>query len=100
DEKFGDAAPNLSACRTALSEMKQVISDIWDKKKPPEPKPTAAADLQSGTSSEPTQQSGSTDPLVLRFPLSLLNMQGSQSALGGSWQDAEALVRSGQVEKG
>src|SRR5450432_816434 len=33
DDKFGDAAPNLSECRTAMSEMRQAISDILDKKR-------------------------------------------------------------------
>ena len=41
-----------------------------------------------------------SDAMVIRFPLSLSNTQGSQPAVGGSWQDAEALIRSGQVDKG
>jgi type VI secretion system protein ImpA len=103
DDKFGDAAPNLSECRTAVSEMKQAILDILEKKRREEPDPPSPADPQTsaGGSVEQTPgSSGADNPLILRFPLSLSNMQGSQSQLGVSWQEAEMLLRSGQVEKG
>jgi type VI secretion system protein ImpA len=38
--------------------------------------------------------------MVLRFPLSISGLHESQNSLGGSWLDAEALIRAGQVEKG
>jgi type VI secretion system protein ImpA len=103
DDKFGDAAPNLSECRTAMSEMRQAISDILDKKRKEEPAPPAVADPQANAGGSVEQTQGSSDaanPVILRFPILLPNMQGSQNSLGGSWQDAEMLVRSGQVEKG
>jgi type VI secretion system ImpA family protein len=102
DDKFGDAAPNLSDCRTAVSEIKQAISDILDKKRRDEPDPPSVAVLQASPegSVEQAQGSDAGNPLILRFPLLLSNMQGSQSPSAGSWQDAEMLVRSGQVEKG
>jgi type VI secretion system protein ImpA len=103
EEKFGDMAPNLSACRTALSEMKLAIADIMDKKRLAEPDPLRPAGLPSGAgpaSAEPVQRPDATDPVVLRFPLSLPGSQESHAPLGGSWPDAEMLIRSGQVEKG
>jgi type VI secretion system protein ImpA len=103
DDKFGDAAPSLSDCRTAVSEMKLAISDILDKKRREEPDPPPAADPQTSSGGSDGEAPGSLDaanPMILRFPLLLSNMQGSQGTLGGSWQDAEMLLRSGQVEKG
>lgn len=93
DEKFGDMAPNLANCRAALSEMQRAISDILEKKRWAEPQP---ADPGGGGNS--STQPG--DPMVLRFPLSLSGLQEAQSAVGGSWQEAEQMIRSGQVEKG
>ena len=40
------------------------------------------------------------NPLVLRLPISLPSVPGLQPAIGGSWHDAEMLIRSGQLEKG
>src|SRR6202000_3026397 len=46
--------------------------------------------------SQNTRDGGS---LVFRLPISLSNVPGSQQT-GDSWQEAEALVRSGDVERG
>jgi len=101
DEKFGDMAPNLSACRAALSEMRQAITDILDKKRLAEPDPIPAANLPSGVRpSEPAQRPDAADPSLPRLPLWLPGLQESQAQLGRSWLDAEMLIRSGQVEKG
>ena len=101
DEKFGDMAPNLSGCRTALSEMKQAIADILEKKRLAEPDPRPTPDSPSGpASSEPAQRPDGADSVVLRLPIPLPGLQESQALLGGSWLDAEMLIRSGQVEKG
>jgi len=96
DEKLGNDAPNLSELRTALTEMKQEISDIMDRKSREEP------DVASPSAAPPANGENLTergDPMVVRFPISLPNMQGSQSA-GISWNEAEMLIRSGQVDKG
>ena len=106
DEKFGEAAPNISDCRTALSELSQALSDILEKKRAAEPdvpsKPRPAAKLE--TEPEHNGREGASQEgapaMVLRLPLSLMNAQTSQPAVGGSWQEAEMLIRSGQVEKG
>jgi type VI secretion system protein ImpA len=101
DEKFGDAAPNLSDCRTVLSELRQAISDILDRKRKEEPDAPVAG-LQASAEGSVAQGQSSMDagPLVVRLPLSLPNVQGLQPAMSGSWQDAEMLIRSGQIEKG
>jgi type VI secretion system protein ImpA len=102
DEKFGDAAPNLSDCRTVLTELKQAISDILDKKRKEEPDAPIAG-LQPNAEDSLAQRPSSVDaanPLVLRLPISLPNVQGLQPVMSGSWQDAEMLIRSGQIEKG
>jgi type VI secretion system protein ImpA len=102
DEKFGDAAPNLSDCRTVLTELKAAISDNLEKKRKEEPAATIAS-LQPGAEDSPAQGYSSMDaanPLVLRLPISLPNVQELQPGVGGSWPDAEMLIRSGQIEKG
>jgi len=96
DEKFGDDAPNLSDLRTALTGMREEISDIMDRKRREDP------DVASPSAAPPANGENLTergDPMVVRFPISLPNMQGSQSA-GISWNEAEMLIRSGQVDKG
>lgn len=101
DEKFGDMAPNLAACRTAFNEMKQAIADILEKKRLAEPDPIPpAVEKSSGVSPEPVKGPDAAEPVVLRLPLSLPSVQQSAAPLGGSWLDAEILIRSGQVEKG
>ena len=92
-EKFGDAAPNLSACRTALSEIKQEIENILERKRREEPNPVAL------TGSEGTDGKHSSG-LVFRFPLSLATTQDLHRDNGGSWYAAELLIQSGQVDQG
>jgi type VI secretion system protein ImpA len=92
DERFGDAAPNLATCRTTLSEIRQAVTEILDQKRLDEPPPPATVVPVPGT---PTGAS-SLDPPRRSFP----SAQPVQSALAGSWQQAESLVRSGQVDQG
>jgi type VI secretion system protein ImpA len=107
DEKFGEAAPNISDCRTALSELSQALSDILEKKREAEPDvssqrgPAVKLETAARSGREESEQNGQEGAnMVLRLPLSLMNAQTSQPAGGGSWQEAEMLIRSGQVEKG
>jgi len=95
DEKFGDAAPDLSTCRAAFAEIGVEVEKILEKKRIQEPSAPAPSSSPSGSNS--AQDSG--NPVTVRFPLSLPEMSAS-TALGGSWDDAEMLVRSGQVDKG
>ena len=91
EEKFGEVAPDLSVCRSALNEISQEISTILEKKRRDEPDPPPG---MSGEESE----KGS--PATFRFALSLPEMPGSAGAASGSWHEAEMLIRSGQVDKG
>ena len=93
EERFGDVAPDLSVCRNALNEISQEISTILEKKRLEEPFSPAP----DGKPSDTPGTDGKGNPA---FTLSLPEMSGSAGGVGGSWNDAEALVRSGQVEKG
>jgi type VI secretion system protein ImpA len=95
DEKFGEDAPKLSDCRAAFRELKEEIASILERKRKEEPEmnpqpATPGTPAPSGAPSSP-------DPMVVRFPVTL---SGSQSVAGGSWQRAETLIRSGQVDDG
>ena len=94
DEKFGDVAPNLSTCRTALDDIRQEISAILEKKRREEP------DTPGADGGPPGDGLGEGDPATPRFALSLPEMSDPAGAVGGSWNEAETLIRSGQVEKG
>jgi type VI secretion system protein ImpA len=95
DAKFGDAAPNLSACRTILGELQNEIEGLVEKKR--KDQPAAAAPGQAGIA----DGSGAhADMVTVRFPLSGFSSGASGSAMAGSWQEAERLVRSGQVDAG
>jgi type VI secretion system protein ImpA len=93
DEKFGDVAPSLSFCRNALNEIRHEVSLILEKKRAEEPDPVAFAAPDPG--GNPGEKDGG---LTLRIPLMVPDLSGSTA--GSSWQDAEMLVRSGQVDKG
>jgi len=89
DEKFGDVAPDLSVCRTALNEIHTEISAILDKKRQEEPDaPAAAAVIDPGRSGKESVNVG-----VTGLPV-------SSDSQAGPWNEAEMLVRSGQIEKG
>jgi len=95
DAKFGDAAPNLSACRTILGELQNEIEGLVEKKR--KDQPAAPAPDQAGVA----DGSGAhADMVTVRFPLSGFSSGASGSAMAGSWQEAERLVRSGQVDAG
>ncbi len=94
DEKFGEVAPTLSNCRTAFKEIRTEVEKILEKKRAAEPlrasrpeNPIATPDTQSGNA------------VTMRFPISLSHTS-SGAAVGSSWEEAEDLVRSGQVDKG
>jgi type VI secretion system protein ImpA len=94
EEKFGEVAPDLSVCRGALSEIRQEISVILDKKRLEEPD-RPGADLRA-----PANDGQKGNPMTVRFALSLPEMSGPAGAVAGSWSEAETLIRSGQVDKG
>jgi len=94
DDKFGEAAPNLSTCRGTLGEIKQAVGDILDKLRAAEP------DAPSPLVSEGIDPNGKNDALSPRFATSYPNLQEPELSIGVSWREAENLIRSGNVEKG
>jgi len=95
DEKFGEAAPNLSTCRNALNEIRHEVGEILARKRKEEPDPAPNdSSTQGGESGVPA------NPVTLRFPLSVTDTTSSTGSPSGSWHDAETLIRSGQVDKG
>ena len=90
DEKFGDVAPDLSVCRTALNEIHTEITAILEKKRQEEPDSPAAAAVvvDPGRSGREGASVGVT------------GLPASSDSQSGPWSDAEVLIRSGQIEKG
>jgi len=95
DEKFGESAPVLSDCRNALNDIRTEILAILEKKRLEEPD-----SLASQTTPSPETPGELTNPLTVRFPLSVPEPSETGGGVGGSWREAETLVRSGQVDKG
>ncbi len=96
DIKFGDVAPNLSGCRTILGELQHEIGSLVEKKRKEQPQATPAVQRSDGMEN-PGQNA---DSVTVRFPLRELGFPVFGSQSGGSWQEAERLVRSGQVDAG
>jgi len=87
DEKFGDASPNLAACRTALSEIRQAIIEILDQKRRDEPAVSVVEPLATPAAVPPVRNS-------------IAGVRPLGSAVSGSWQQAQSLIQSGQVDQG
>jgi type VI secretion system protein ImpA len=102
DEKFGLVAPNLAACRNALDEMKQAVSDILANKRKTQPNKPATKSVSDPEASRGSAQSVADrgESITMRFPLSISNSSDMAVMTSGSWQEAENLIRSGQTEKG
>jgi type VI secretion system protein ImpA len=98
DDKFGDAAPNLAACRTALSEIRQAVEDILEQKRRAEPDPAPA--IPAAGEQAQTAQTSDGPTQAVSMPAAFAAIKGSQPGLPDSWLQAESLIRSGQVDKG
>jgi type VI secretion system protein ImpA len=72
------------------------VQAILEKKRAEEPDPVTA-DAGDGAAGSLGEKG---NPVTVRFALALPELSGSSSGSGSSWQDAEALIRSGQVDKG
>jgi type VI secretion system protein ImpA len=96
DEKFGDVAPNLAVCRTTLNDIRQEIADLVERKRRQEPDAPAAV----GKHPDSDGLGETSNPLTVRLPLALPEISGSGGTVSGSWNEAEMLVRSGQIDKG
>jgi hypothetical protein len=89
DEKFAHAAPGFTSAKEAFEEIKRLLSPILKKKREEEPD-TAATDAEANSSTKGQAQAG----------ISGFWTAGMQSDQSGSWQEAEALVRSGSIDQG
>lgn len=86
-ERFGDAAPTFSAAKETFADISKVLSHALKKKREEEPSEPG------GTGSTQTSPGprGSTTAFGGDF---------SAPADGKGWEDAEALVRAGEVDRG
>ena len=92
DEKFGEAAPSFTLAKEAFQEMRGMLTPILKRKReeePDAPPPGAAAEGETGEA-----QAGVPSPAAFWFG------SGSSDGVSGSWQQAEALVRAGNVDQG
>jgi type VI secretion system protein ImpA len=87
DEKFANAAPALTSAKEAFEEMKRLLAPILKKKQAEEP------DVAPG---DATADGGAESQTAL-VGFWTAGMPSDQS---GSWQEAEALVRSGSIDQG
>jgi type VI secretion system protein ImpA len=87
DEKFAEASPGLTAAKEAFEEMRRLLAPILKKKREEEPD-IAPGDQPAGNSSQ------SVTSMVGFWTA------GMPSDQSGSWQEAEALVRSGNIDQG
>lgn len=96
DEKFGDAAPSLSLCRATLTEIGEEFTGILEKKRIQEPGVVPPTDerTQSAAGSPPAAASPAPTAVLPSFEMP------ASPPPGGSWQEAETLIRRGQVDKG
>jgi type VI secretion system protein ImpA len=96
DEKFGEAAPNLSNLRAAFSEIQQESSNILARKRKEEP-----SESQTSPANPSSEHSGglgeSSKP---SFSLSRAIPLSGKPGAPGAWSEAERMVHSGQVEAG
>ncbi|HKD07252.1 MAG TPA: type VI secretion system protein TssA [Bryobacteraceae bacterium] len=93
DEHFGDVAPNLGLCRNAMEDIRQAVSDILENRR------KAFPDAETNAAKEMGASGGDSGSVTMRFSLPFSSQQ-DQSSSAGSWNEAEQLIRSGEIEKG
>lgn len=87
DEKFAQAAPALTSGKEAFEELKRLLAPILKKKREEEPDTVPGEAAADGAAQAPTAMAG-------------FWTAGMPSDQSGSWQEAEALVRSGKIDQG
>ncbi|MGD0135636.1 MAG: type VI secretion system protein TssA [Bryobacteraceae bacterium] len=87
DEKFAQAAPALTSGKEAFEELKRLLAPILKKKREEEPDTAPGDGAADGAAQAPTAMAG-------------FWTAGMPSDQSGSWQEAEALVRSGKIDQG
>jgi len=98
DEKFGAVAPSLATFRSTLREISDEVTRIVEKKRRDEPDAPAAVIAATQTAAD-AEKPDSPAQLVIRMPLSPSSAT-SPGVSGHRWEDAEQLIRSGQVDEG
>jgi type VI secretion system protein ImpA len=88
DERFGQAAPAFSSAKESLEEMRRVLNQALKKKRDEEP------DTVPATAGGPEGSEAPKATLVGFWTA------GMPSDTSGSWQEAENLVRAGNVDRG
>jgi type VI secretion system protein ImpA len=88
DEKFGHAAPGLSQAKEAFEEVRRLLGPILKKKREEEPDKAPGEEGADGAAAQPAST---------RVGFWTAGMPSDQS---GSWQQAEALLRSGSIDQG
>jgi type VI secretion system protein ImpA len=89
DEKFQTDAPGTSEAKDAFEDCRRLLDDLLKRKRQEEPDPVEAG--KSG---------GSDNPSPALDPRFLLPAFASDGADGGSWGQAEELVRQGNIQEG
>ena len=88
DEKFANASPGLTTAKEAFEEMRRLMAPILKKKREEEPDTVAG---------EPAADANSAGTAKSMTGFWTAGMPSDQS---GSWQQAEALVQSGNIDQG
>jgi hypothetical protein len=86
DEKFGDASPSFKEARETFSDMRFLLDATLKKKREEEPDKVPGADQP--------EDAGQTGTNMAAF------WTAGMPADSGSWQQAESMVRSGNVDQG
>ncbi len=88
EEKFGQAAPSFTLAKEAFQEIRAVLAPILKRKREEEPDtPPGEPEAESGPSPSASASAG-------------FSFGEAAEGSSGSWQQAEALVRSGSVDRG
>lgn len=98
EDKFGETGPNLSACRSAFASLDLEISEILARKRRDEPDTVESSDPSAKTAVASAAGSSPGERGVVRVPLAW----GGSSSPGdrSSWEQAEMLIKAGQVDQG
>jgi type VI secretion system protein ImpA len=89
EEKFGHAAPSFTLAKEAFQEIRAVLAPLLKRKREEEP------DTPAGAAPEAESAPSQSAPGAAGFSFG----EAAESSSGG-WQQAEALVRSGSVDRG
>lgn len=98
DQKFGDAVPSFKEFRAVMNELRQELTDCFEKKQRQEPALVKSLqDVNQGDNGQQANVARGSGGFTMRLPLT---MSSTPSAINLSWHEAERLVRSGQVDAG